>query len=82
LRNSNSDANAISYANAYTYTDSNAHSYTDSNAYTHPNSYSNAYTYPDAWRDHAQCAWAQGAGQAYGGSLLDRGNLGQHRHLP
>jgi outer membrane protein assembly factor BamB len=53
---------------------------TNSHAYTYPNG--DAYAYPDAWRDHAQCARAQGAGQAHDRSHLERVECGQYRHLP
>jgi len=73
---SNSDANS----HHYTYTYSNPH--TDANSDTHAHADSNPGTESNAWRDHAQCARAQSAGEAHGGSLLERSDLGQHRHLP
>jgi hypothetical protein len=65
---------------AYAYTYCDAHTNSNSDTYTYANG--NTYTYPDAWRDHAQCAWAQGAGQAHGRSLLERVECSQYRHLP
>jgi hypothetical protein len=74
-RNADINANADAYANSYANGDAN------SDTHPNPNANSNAYTYPDAWRDHAQCAWAQGAGQAHGGSLdILYPTLGASRH--
>jgi hypothetical protein len=77
-----SDANA--HAIYYTYAYPDRYSDGDADGYGHTNGYSNghSYTYTDAKRDRTDCLRAQGAGQAHSGSHLERGDLGQHRHLP
>ena len=85
-RGADSDAHTYTYSHAKSYGNGDAN--TDSNCDTNADSYANtdangdAHTYPDAWRDHAQCACAQGAGQAHGGSHLERVECGHYRHLP
>ena len=77
-----SHANTVNYA--YRDADSYANCYPDGDTYTNADSHShgNADGYTDAWPDHTDGVRTQGAEQAYGGSLLDRSELGQHRHLP
>jgi hypothetical protein len=86
LRNPNAYANSNCYANRDTDADSNCYANRDTDGNANGDAYSNtdgnAYAHPDAERDHAQCACAQGAGQAHGGSHVVPGNLAQHRHLP
>ena len=80
------NANAYCYPDSYSYADTN----TDSHAYTYPNGDANTYSYAngdaysdsDAGWDHADGLRAQGAGQAHGGSRLERVECGQYRHLP
>ena len=86
-RGADSDAYTYTYSHAKSYGngDANTDSIGDTNANTdtdsHSHSYSNTYAYPDAWRDHAQCACAQSAGQAHGGSHMERVECGHYRHL-
>jgi hypothetical protein len=84
------DTNPYAYSNTYSHTNTNSHTYTDSNtdsnangySYTYSDSDTNGYADSDPGWDHAQRLWAQSTGEARGGSHLERGNFGQHRHLP
>jgi len=69
------DATAT-YAHTYTHGDAN------SDAYTNSHSHGNSYAHTDAWPDHTDGVRAQGAGATHSGSHLERGDLGQYRHLP
>ena len=62
----------------HTNTDPDRHSYRDT--YTNADCDANGNT--DAGPDRTDGLRAQGTGQAYGGSHMVAGNLGQHRHLP
>jgi hypothetical protein len=86
------DTNPYAYTNTYTDTNTDTYSDTDTNSYTYSDSDTNSYadsdsdtnSYADSdpgW-DRAQRLWAQSTGEARGGSHLERGNFGQHRHLP
>jgi hypothetical protein len=66
----NTYATTATYANTYT----DSHSHDNANADADTVDYS--YTYTDAWPDRNDSVGAQGAGQAYGGPLLDRSDLG------
>jgi hypothetical protein len=54
--------------------DSNTNSY----GFTNPNGNSHG----NSWSDPAQGPAEKGGGNKYGASQLERGNLGQRRHLP
>ena len=74
MSDANTDAVYYTYAYPDRYSDGDAHGYGHTNGYSNGHS----YTYTDAWPDHTDGVSAQSAGQAYGRSLLDRGECGQH----
>ena len=70
-----SDANtAAAYANPDSDTYTHTYAYTNADSHSHGNA--------DAWPDHTNGVGTQSAGEAHGGSLLERSELGQHRDLP
>ena len=67
-----SHANTVNYA--YRDADSYANCYPDGDTYTNADSHSHGNA--DAWPDHTNGVGTQSAGEAHGGSLLERSELG------
>jgi len=72
----NADTRTI--ANAKRTTNSNSNTYAQSYSDTNSHSHGNADAHTNARPDHTNGVRAQSAGQAHGGSHLERGDLDQH----